>query len=74
VTFRESVPYYGEKTDLSFMFKPQLVESEEVIREGENNDVESNSVEKLTSIEGVISGSLPQSRRVEMVNHDSASF
>jgi len=34
VTFRESVPFYGEKTDLNFLSKFDSVESDEVNRQG----------------------------------------
>ena len=71
VTFRESIPYYGEKTELSFMFEPHLMGTEEVTREGENNVMENNLVEKVSSIEGVISGSLSQSRRMGVANDES---
>lgn len=34
VTFRESVPFYGNRTDLNFMFESGSIESKEVSREG----------------------------------------
>lgn len=40
VTFRESIPFYGEKTDLSFMFEFDLNNTNEVSREGESNEVQ----------------------------------
>lgn len=39
-TFRESIPFYGEKTDLSFMFEFDLSNTNEVSREGESNEVQ----------------------------------
>lgn len=62
VTFRESVPFYGKRTDLSFMFEPKLFRVDKATREGESIDVESNSTNKQSSIEGVISSVAPQSR------------
>jgi hypothetical protein len=46
VTFRESVPFYGNKTDLNFMFEFGPTESNEVSREGENNVAASDPVEQ----------------------------
>jgi hypothetical protein len=39
-TFRGSIPFYGEKTDLSFMFEFDLSNTNEVSREGESNEVQ----------------------------------
>jgi len=74
VTFRESIPFYGERSDLSDLFA--ILESpsvDEVTREGESKNVQSDSVEKQSKIEGVISTSASQERRVEGVNNESIS-
>jgi len=72
VTFRESVPFYGEQSDLSDLFatldSPSM---DEVTCEGESEDVKNDSVEKQSKIEGVISISEPQERRLEVVNDES---
>jgi len=73
-TFRESIPFYGERSDLSDLFA--ILESpsvDEVTREGESKNVQSDSVEKQSKIEGVISTSASQERRVEGVNNESIS-
>jgi hypothetical protein len=51
----------------------KLVRVDKATREGESTDVESNSADKQSSIEGVISGVAPQSRRVEVMNDGSES-
>jgi hypothetical protein len=69
VTFRESIPFYGERSDLSDLFvalgSPNL---DEVTQEGEEKKVQSDSVEKQLNIEGVTSSST-----MEAVNDESSS-
>ena len=63
VTFRESEPFYGEKTDLSFMFEFNSVESDEARLEGEHNGVTNiPTMKNLKTMEAVISGSSSQPR------------
>ena len=63
VTFKEFMPYYGEKTDLSFMFEFDSTELEEARLEGENNGVTTiPTMQNLRRMEAVISGSSPQPR------------
>ncbi|WVZ66205.1 hypothetical protein U9M48_015462 [Paspalum notatum var. saurae] len=74
VTFRESIPFYGERSDLSDLFA--ILESpivDEVTREGESKNVQSDSVEKQSKIGGVISTSASQERRMQGVNNESIS-
>ncbi|WVZ50418.1 hypothetical protein U9M48_001671, partial [Paspalum notatum var. saurae] len=74
VTFRESIPFYGERSDLSDLFA--ILESpivDEVTREGESKNVQSDSVEKQSKIGGVISTSASQERRMQGVNDESIS-
>ena len=52
VNFREAIPFYGERSDLSDLFA--ILESpsvDEVTREGESKNVQSDSVEKQSKIE-----------------------
>jgi transposase InsO family protein len=69
VTFRESIPFYGERSYLSDLFvalgSPNL---DEVTQEGEEKKVQSDSVEKQLNIEGVTSSST-----MEAVNDESSS-
>lgn len=70
VTFREYVPFYGNKTDLNFMFEFGPTKSNEVSREGENDVRLSDPVEQnLKKMEAVISGSNPPVR-VKAVTND----
>jgi hypothetical protein len=61
VIFREYVPFYGEKTDLSFLFEFDSTTLDETILEGEN-DVVTNipTAQELEKMEAVISCSSPQ--------------
>ena len=69
VTFRESVPFYGNKTDLNFMFEFGPTKSNEVSREGENDVRLSDPVEQnLKKMEAVISGSNPPVRMKAVTN------
>lgn len=69
VTFRESIPFYGERSDLSDLFvaldSPSL---DEVTQQGEKKKAQSDSIEKQLKIEGVISSST-----MEVVNDESSS-
>ena len=57
------MPFYGEKTYLSFMFEFDSTESEEARLEGENNDVTTiPTMQNLRRMEAVISSSSPQPR------------
>ncbi|WVZ87161.1 hypothetical protein U9M48_033847 [Paspalum notatum var. saurae] len=61
VTFRESVPFYGEKTDLSFMFEFNSTESNEGRLQGENNGVTNTpTMQSSRRMEAVISGLSPR--------------
>jgi hypothetical protein len=58
VTFRESVPFYGERIGLSFMSEFDTTESDEVNRQGEKNDgIPIPTVQNLRRLEAMISGS-----------------
>jgi hypothetical protein len=76
VTFRESEPFYGEKTDLTFLFpdldSPTMVD---VSREGENGDLRNGSLEQQPSkMEAVIGGWVPQSKGKEMAIESNQSL
>ena len=63
VTFRESVPFYGEKTDLSCMFDSDSKEPDKISQEGENNGaVNIPTMQNLRRMEAVISDLGPQPR------------
>ena len=63
VTFRESVPFYGEKTDLSCMFDYDSKEPDKISQEGENNGaVNIPTMQNLRRMEAVISDLGPQPR------------
>jgi hypothetical protein len=61
VTFRESMPFYGEKTDLSFLFEFDSTTLDETRLQGEN-DVVTNipTAQEQEKMEAVISCSSPQ--------------
>jgi hypothetical protein len=40
VTFRETVPFYGEKTDLNFFLESASNSIDDASREGENREVD----------------------------------
>jgi len=69
VTFRESEPYYGEKTDLSSLFELDDLSINQDDREGENHDVISSPIEQnQRRMEAVITGSTPQPRMETMTS------
>ena len=69
VTFRESEPYYGEKTDLSSLFEFDDLSINQDDREGENHDVISSPIEQnQRRMEAVITGSTPQPRMETMTS------
>jgi hypothetical protein len=56
VTFRESVPFYGEKTYLSFLFEFDSTTLDETRLEGENDVVTNIPIaQELEKMEAVIS-------------------
>ena len=65
VTFRELVPFYGEKTDLSFMFESDSTSIDESSREGENGDVNDSNEQPLRKMDAVISSSVPKLKEAE---------
>jgi hypothetical protein len=73
VTCRESVPFYGERTDLSFMFEPHSTSIDEVGREGGYGDVNASNEQQLRKMDAVISGSVPQQKRVELMTDSTSS-
>ena len=69
VTFRESEPYYGEKTDLSSLFEFDDLSINQDDQEGENHDVISSPIEQnQRRMEAVITGSTPQPRMETMTS------
>ncbi|WVZ85689.1 hypothetical protein U9M48_032584 [Paspalum notatum var. saurae] len=71
VTFRESEPFYGEKTDLSSLFSDldyditggDCQEGEKEALDNENNDIQSGPIQQQSRrMKAVISGSGPQQR------------
>lgn len=55
------MPFYGEKTDLSFLFEVDSTNEDEVSREGENRDVQDGLTEQQSSKMEVVIGT-PQPR------------
>jgi hypothetical protein len=67
------VPFYGERTDLSFMFEPHSTSIDEASREGENGDANASNEQQLRKMYAVISGSVPQQKRVEVMTYSTSS-
>jgi hypothetical protein len=73
VIFRESVPFYGERIDLSFMFEPHSTSIDEASREGENGDAKASNEQQLRKMDAVISGSIPQQKRAKVMTDSTSS-
>lgn len=64
VTFREAIPFYGERSDLSDLFATLDTPSGDgVTSEGENENEQDDVDKGQTKHEGVISSPVPQERR-----------
>jgi hypothetical protein len=75
VTFRESEPFYGEKTYLTSLF-PDLDSPtmDDVSREGENSDLHNGSHEQQRSnMKAVIGGWVPQAKEKEVTTESIPS-
>jgi hypothetical protein len=76
-TFRESIPFYGEKAYLSFMLEHDSTSSYEASREGESGDgdVSASNDHQQRKMDVVISGSIPEQQRTkEMANFTSSQI
>jgi hypothetical protein len=59
VTFREAVPFYGEKSDLNFLLEFVSPSTDEASREGENRDAQVDLTKQQSNkMEAVISAPL----------------
>jgi hypothetical protein len=67
------VPFYGERRDLSFMFKPNSTSIDEASREGENSDVNASNEQQLRKMDVVISGFVPNQKRSEVMTDSTSS-
>jgi hypothetical protein len=73
VTFREAVPFYGEKSDLNFLLESVSPSTDEGSREGENRDAHVDLTKQQSNKMEAVIGDPPQRMQIVPSEMDSNS-